>query len=249
MTDATPLQRRLLALGEPIAVDGKFGPGTMAAALRRLPDAVPGKYPDAAKFLASLVNLNAPALTDADFAKAASDLGVGVNIIRAVRKVEAPRGPFDDDGRPTILYERHVFARNTDPKGEFSRSHPSVSGPAYGSGGYGPFSQQYARLTLAYKLDPGAAIEACSWGAFQVLGENWQALGYASPLAMAQSFTVSEAAHLDSFVRFVRANNLIDELRECRAGDPASCIPFVAIYNGPAFRTYNYHEKLAAAAL
>jgi hypothetical protein len=30
----------------------------------------------------------------------------------------------------------------------------------------------------------------------------------------------------------VRSKNALDELRACRPGDPKSCEPFVAIYNG-----------------
>lgn len=225
-----------------------FTPARVAALDAAIDGVAPVAVPTFGEFIAKITNKNAPALTDADFQTAALALGVDVKIVRAVRKVEAPRGPFDDEGRPSILYERHAFARNTTPKGAFNASHPDISGPGYGPGGYGSFAQQYARLGAAYALDPMAAIEACSWGAFQVLGENWQALGYASPLDMAMRLAESEAAHLDSFVRFVTANHLIDELQHCKPGDPESWVPFVAIYNGPGFRRFNYHLKASEAA-
>lgn len=196
-----------------------------------------------------LTNKAAPKIGDADYRRAAQALGVDVKIVHAIHKIEAPRGAFDAQGRVAILYERHVFARNTVPKGRFTASHPDLSGPGYGPGGYGSFSGQYARLAAAAALDLNAAIEACSWGAFQVLGENWNDLDYDSPVAMVKALATGEAAHLDSFVRFVRANHLIDELQRCRPGDPASWIPFVAIYNGPKFRQFNYHVKAAEAAL
>lgn len=218
------------ALG--VTADGLFGPKSREALYARLS------------------NRKAPALTDADFAKAASDLGVSEKMIRAVRKVEAPRGPFDDHGRPSILYERHVFARNTVPAGKFNANYPSLSAAkGYGPGGYGAFSAQYDKLGLACALDPNAAFEACSWGAFQVLGENAVALGYQSAFHMAEELTKSEAAHLHSFVRFVKVNKLDDELRACKPGNAESCIPFVRAYNGPGFREFGYHEKLAKAAL
>lgn len=193
-------------------------------------------------------NKAAPRIVEADYRSAAQKLGVEVPIMRAIHKVEAPRGAFDAQGRISILYERHVFARNTVPKGRYNAAHPDVSGPPYGPGGYGRFDSQYGRFAKAYALDANAAIEACSWGAFQVLGENWHALGYQSPVAMVRALAVSEAAHLDSFVRFVTANHLVDELRQCRPGDASSWIPFVAAYNGPGFRQFNYHVKAAAAA-
>lgn len=64
---------------------------------------------------------------------------------------------------------------------------------------------------------------------------------------MGFALTVSEAAHLDCFLRFLRVNNLVDELRACRAGNPASCVPFVRRYNGEQYAQFDYHKKLAAA--
>ena len=203
-----------------------------------------------AQMLALLTNVRAPALTDADYDRAAAELGNGVTPkhMRASKKVEAPRGAFDDLGRPSILYERHVFARNTTPKGKFNAGHPELSAVrGYGPGGYGSFGAQYGKLEAAYALDPEAAFEGCSWGAFQVLGENAVSLGYESARAMAVELAKSESAHLDSYVRFIKVNNLADELGRCRAGDPASCIPFVSVYNGDGYARFGYHTKFAEA--
>ena len=194
----------------------------------------------------SLSNTAAPALTDADFEAVAADLGVLTNIVRAVTKIEAPRGAFDNYGRPSILYEKHVFARNT--RGRYNASHPVLSASKWQPGTYGPFSVQYAKLAEACALDPDAAFKACSWGAFQVLGENAADIGYGSAFEMALALTVSEAAHLDSFVRFVRSKKLVAALQACRPGDPASCIPFVKGYNGEGYARNKYHINLAAAA-
>lgn len=202
------------------------------------------------EMLARLTNKKAPALTDADYARAADDLGHGVTPrhMKASKKVEAPRGAFDDEGRPSILFERHVFARNTVPKGRFNAGHADLSAVrGYGPGGYGSFSSQYGKLGRAYALDPEAAFEACSWGAFQVLGENAVALGYESARDMAVRLAESEGAHLDSYVRFIKVNGLAEELGRCRAGDPDSCIPFVSGYNGEGFRRFSYHIKFAEA--
>lgn len=194
-----------------------------------------------------LSNLNAPALTEQDFKIAGARLGVPGNYMRGVRKVEAPRGPFDDLGRPTNLHERHKFRNNTVPVGRFDRSNPDLSGPPYGPGGYGSFSSQFDKFSRACALDPEAAFRASSWGAFQVLGENAVSLGYPSAYHMVKSLTESEAAHLESFCRFVEVNGLVDELRACRPNDPDSCIPFVSRYNGSGFRKFDYHNKLAKA--
>jgi len=200
-----------------------------------------------AALFTTLSNKKAAALTFEDFKIAADRLGVPINHIKGVRKIEAPRGPFDDDGRPSILYERHVFRRNTVPVGHFDKSNPDLSGGSYGAGGYGAFSAQYGRLAAACALDPEAAFRACSWGAFQVLGENAVLLGYPSAFDMAVLLTIDEAAHLDSFVRYVEVMGLTEEFRACRPHEPDSCRPFVAGYNGSGYEAFSYHTKLAKA--
>lgn len=197
---------------------------------------------------AALTNKTAPKITDADISRVAKDLGVNEWVIRAVRKVEAPRGAFDKDGLISMLYERHVFAANTEPKGRYNAAYPNLSAKTgYGPGGYGSFASQFDKLAQACALDPHAALSACSWGAFQVLGSNWQGMKYGSLIEIVFSLMASEAAHLDSFARFVRMNGLEDELRACRKGDPESCVPFVRRYNGPGYAVHSYHERLAEA--
>jgi hypothetical protein len=213
---------------------------------------VDGQFGDKSKtaFLAKLTNANPARLTLADFERTASDLRAPLAIVRAVNKVEAPRGAYDPAGRPTTLYERHVFARNSAPVGRFNLAVPDLSGGPYGRGGYGALSAQYGKLCRAMALDPHAALSACSWGAFQVLGENWLGMGYASPWDMVQTLaTGGEPAHLESFARFVQMKGLEDELRACKPGDPESCVPFVRGYNGAGFREFNYHVSLSDAAL
>lgn len=200
-----------------------------------------------AAFLARLANPKAPALTDADYDRAAASLGVSAKQICAVRTVEVRQSPFNSAGRPTILYERHVFTRNCVPEGRFNASNPAISGGPYGKGGYGAKSAQYGKLADAMACDPEAALRACSWGAFQVLGENAVGIGYASTLEMVIALTTGEAAHLESFLRFLKANKLIAKLGACRAGDPASCVPFVSAYNGASYQQFGYHTKLAEA--
>lgn len=196
---------------------------------------------------ARLSNLNAPALTQADFEAAATRLGVPVGHIKGVRKVEAPRGPFDDSGRPSILYERHKFRAHTIPVGRFDHTNSELSGGPYGRGGYGSYSAQYDKLFDACTLDPHAAFNACSWGAFQVLGEHAQTLGYANSYEMAKSLTTGEAAHLETFVRYVEKFGLVDELRACKPGDAVSCRPFVRGYNGKGYAQFSYDIKFAEA--
>lgn len=177
-------------------------------------------------------------LTETDFTKAAERLGVDVAAVKAVAEVESgPYGAFLPTGEPVILYERHIFRRLT--KGRFDKSHPDLSNPK--AGGYGKVSDQHAKLQRAVILDREAALQSCSWGLFQVLGLNWQSLGYENLQAFINAMYKDEAAHLDSFLRYVEVNNLARHLRT------KNWSAFAKIYNGPAYKVYQYDVKLAKA--
>jgi len=213
-------QSWLVVHGAPgLAVDGALGPATRAA------------------ILAVFSNKEAPAATDSDMAAIASRLGGTVRQLKAVAAVESGGSGFDDEGRPKILFERHYFHRLTDGKWT-----PSIfSDPT--SGGYSQSS--WEKLTLAACRDVDAAFASASWGKFQVMGAHWKALGYDSPLALAWSCVGSEAAHYELLARYIEHNNLAGAFRAISA-DPETCRAFAAGYNGPGYRKFDYHSKIAA---
>ncbi len=200
--------------------DGAFGPKSRAA------------------LVAHFTNLSAKAVGPADITVMASRLGCTSQQIRAVAAVESSGGGFDKQGRPKILYERHLFHRLTD--GKWSPAPFSQSA----GGGYSESS--WDKLGQACAKDPDAAFSACSWGKFQVLGMHWSKLGYASPYELAVSTVASEADHYELLIRYVETFGLVDELRAL-SRDPEDCRGFAAGYNGPAYRKFDYHTKLARA--
>ena len=167
---------------------------------------------------------------------AADTLGCDVAAIRAVMDVES-RGGFLRDRRPKILFERHVFSRLTG--GKYDATHPDLSSRI--AGGYNGGAAEHERLERAIKLDRAAAIKSASWGAFQVMGYHHATLGWPEVDDFCTSMCRSEDEHLGSFVRFVQAKGLADEL--CRR-DWAG---FARGYNGPAFAKNHYDTKLSAA--
>jgi len=206
--------------GQEIAVDGAAGPATRLA------------------IVTAFQNKSAPAVTDDDVARFAAEIGCSVKQVRAVARVESGGAAFDTAGRPKILYERHYFHRLT--QGKWSVS--SFSNPS--GGGYAEDS--WDKLVAAACRDPWAAFQSCSWGKFQVMGANWNALGYASPLDMAWSMRESEAGHYEALTRFVKVNGLADDMARLST-NPADNEGFAKGYNGPGFRDFDYHHKLAAA--
>lgn len=175
-------------------------------------------------------------LTDADFERAAKAIGCTVAAVRAVNQVES-RGGFFADGRPKILYERHVFHRLT--TGRFSAAHPDISNKT--PGGYIGGPAEYGRLARAISLDRDAALKSASWGAFQIMGFNFKVAGFDNVEDFVKAMVSGQGPQLDAFVAFVRKNSLDDELIRL---DFAS---FARGYNGPDFRKNKYDEKLEDA--
>lgn len=211
------------AIGTP--ADGQWGPASRTA------------------LLAAFTNTRAPASTAADMQACALKLGCTVKQLRAVASVESAGGGFDKQGRPKILYERHIFHRLTDGKWTGAgQGAVEFSSPV--RGGYSDDS--WAKLGAACGKDPDAAFSSASWGKFQVMGMHWSRLGYASPYALAHSTVQSEAAHYDLLARFILTFGLVGPLRALST-DPVDCRPFASGYNGSGYRRNRYDEKLAEA--
>ena len=177
-------------------------------------------------------------VSESDYADAARSLGVEIAVIKAVAEVESPRGPFDSQGRPEILFERHYFHRLT--AGAHDTTHPDISNSA--AGGYGKFSAQYPKLQRAYELNADAALRSASWGRFQIMGNNYEAAGFTSAAAFVRAMTKSELEHLQAFVNFVKSDAA--QVSALRAKNWAG---FAARYNGKAYKKNSYDVKLEAA--
>jgi len=174
---------------------------------------------------------------DGPWREAAAALGCELAAIKAVAEVESRGEAFLNDGRPPILFERHVFSRRTD--GRFDEQYPDISNPA--PGGYEGGAAEYGRLMDAICLDERAALESASWGRFQIMGFNFRAAGYGSVEPFVSAMCDSEELQLKAFVAFVRFHGLDAYLRT--KNWPA----FAEGYNGPAYRRNRYDEKIAAA--
>lgn len=210
------------------------------------PDGIWGPKSKAA-LLAHFTNREANALMEADFAAAAARLGCSVRQIKAVRQVEAARSGFDAAGLPKILYERHRFHKLTGGRwspSQFSMAQAGGYSVDQDSNGIGDSWDRLSAAIATGAVD--AAFQSCSWGAFQVMGEWWDELGYPSPYALAWTCAQSEGDQLDLFMRYVEFNGLAEALRRIDA-DPANCVSFASLYNGPAFRRFGYDRKLAEA--
>ena len=161
-------------------------------------------------------------------------LGVGAAELWTVLSVETHGFGFLPDRRPAILFERHIFSKQTG--GRFD-SNPAISSTT--PGGYLGGALEYDRLAQAIALDAHAALMSASWGIGQVMGFNFAAAGFATVEAMVAAMVQSEDSQLQGMAAFVKSKALN---RSLVAHDWAS---FARGYNGPAFADNHYDTKLA----
>lgn len=176
-------------------------------------------------------------LTVAGIARAADTLGCEVAAVKAVIAVEAAGKGFLDDGRPKILFERHIFARLT--TGRFTTAHPDLSNNK--AGGYAGHAGEYPRLYRALQLDAEAALQSASWGIGQLMGFNWAVCGEKSLYGFLMAVHNDEDTQLALMVQFIRNKGLADEMRR------KDWAGFAYGYNGSGFARNAYDKKLAAA--
>ncbi|WP_243368848.1 N-acetylmuramidase family protein [Microvirga solisilvae] len=180
-------------------------------------------------------------LDDIDLPRIGHRIGVGEDEIHAFMDVETRGSGFDEQGRPKILFEPHVFYRNLSGTKLDTAIRQGLACKSWGQIPYGKESAQYGKLEKALRIDETAALKACSWGLAQILGENHLDAGYDTPQSMVLAFMADEETHLDAMVSFLIANRLDDDLREHRWEALARG------YNGPGYAKNGYHLKLPIA--
>jgi hypothetical protein len=177
-------------------------------------------------------------LDEEGFFEVIDKMGIGPAELWAALNVETRGCGFMQDRRPFILYERHIFSRETLHK--YDAAYPDISNKeagGYGAGG----DNQYQRLVRAIALDRKAALDSTSWGIGQVMGFNAEIAGYADVEAMVSEMMISERNQLVAMAGEITHNKLE---RALKAHDWAA---FARGYNGSAYAKNHYDTRLAAA--
>lgn len=254
--DVQQLQWALNATGAKLVPDGDFGAATEQAVrayqLKKglVADGIAGP-----KTLAALAGADCSRLlSNATLVAAAKRLGVDLASVYAVNEVESNGAGFLANGKPKILYERHVMharlclVRNEGDDStaliaradQLAAQHPNLVNRA--PGGYAGGTAEHQRLANARYIDTLAANESASWGAFQIMGYHAERLGYASVDEFITLMHRSEADQFEAFVRFIEKDAAL--LKALKAKKWAE---FARRYNGPAYARNLYDVKLERA--
>lgn len=256
------LQQRLNAAGFSLTVDGQFGPLTEQAvrAIQKrsglVVDGLAGPKTEAVLDEVRQEDSDQhghrpnprPAddrlLGQRDLEWAADELKVPVAAVMAVNEVESRGSGFFSNGRPAILFERHIMARRLRHHGidpaPYVASAPDLVNTS--PGGYAGGVREYERLERAQQIHHDSALESASWGLFQIMGFHWQHLEYDSARHYVECMHRGERAHLDAFVRFIQKDTVLLSSLRHQQWDR-----FARRYNGPAYARNRYDVRMAQA--
>lgn len=205
-------------------------------------------------------------LTESDYVDTAQMLGCEIAVVKAITDVESKDFGFFENGKPVILFERHVFRQQllkamrastgvamsvaktlgvgvpvTGPSIDLlddtlQRLHGDIY--AVKPGGYVGGMAEYKRLEKAQTFHKDAGHASASWGLFQLMGYHWQALGYLSQEAFIACMYKSEDEQIAAFGKFIKIDpRLLGAVRT------KNFLNFALAYNGPAQQGYDKRIK------
>lgn len=171
----------------------------------------------------------------------ADRLSVEWQALAAVAEVESAGKPLWD-GLCPIRIEGHYFHRLLPDDKRQTAVDRNLAHPNAGQiGNPGGMAERYRQLEQMILIDEDAALQSCSWGLGQVMGEHWRALGYDSVQRLAAEAQGSVAGQVRLMGRFIEHFGLADELRR------KDWAAFARRYNGPGFAANAYDVKMAKA--
>ncbi|MBW7883053.1 MAG: DUF3380 domain-containing protein [Caldilineaceae bacterium] len=169
-----------------------------------------------------------------------AQLNIEPGVALAVLLAESAGEPFGPDGRLVIRFEVHIFHRQwgsahsdqfnahfrfdtdspwqghawrTDPNGPWQALHQSQA-------------DEWRVLEFARGLDDTAALLSISMGAPQIMGFNFDTLGYKDVQSMFQAFQAGVATQIAGLFRFIQQRGLAAAIRR------EDFLDFATNYNG-----------------
>jgi hypothetical protein len=202
-------------------------------------------------------------ISENKYLSTALDLGIDVNVIKAVAHVETGGQGFIDE-KPVICFEPHIFwqqliKRKINPEQFKYQEHPvqDLSGKVNGTKriinefyddilylhwGAKPYpygqSARYRQLDKAATINRDAALASCSWGKFQIMGFNYKLCGCKTLQEFINDIYRSEDDHLELFEQYIKNCGLVGFLKRKNFDG------FAEGYNGPLYKRNDYAVKM-----
>lgn len=148
-------------------------------------------------------------LTEDDFQQAASNLGVTVAVVKALDEVLSNHnGGFWTWHRPVIQFEGHIFWKELQKNGidpySYVSGNEDILYEKWTKAHYKPRMGEYERFTRAASINETATACATCWGAYKLMGYNYEKCGLKDARTFVQQIIESRKNQLDIFCAYVK---------------------------------------------
>ena len=189
---------------------------------------------------------NSGNIQDSDYNWAGKLLDCEPETLKAVVKVETGgNGGFFAPGKPSILFEGHIFWKELKKVGidpnKYATSHPNIVYSKWDRKKYKGGIKEYDRLEEAEKINRSAALKSISMGMFQLMGFNYASCGCSNVEEMWSKSCKSEVEQFALGLEFIRISGYSKYLQT------KDWTGFAKRYNGPEYYKNQYDKKLEIA--
>jgi len=172
----------------------------------------------------------------------AEENGLNPYFLAAVADVESGgrsgfRNYSGSPGHPVIRFEPHHFNKRSAYRMPFTNCGRGFSRR--------PEETGWTAFLEAYRLDESAAIQATSWGMFQIMGFHFRNLGYDTPQEFRKAM-FSETGQYESFAKFIKSHKVLRRAASIAEPQDRDFRDFARSYNGSS-NVDNYSRKIARA--
>lgn len=234
-----------------LKADGKFGSDTEAKVKEfqtdyglKPVDGIVGRDTWSELIYQNKNKISNSTITKAQFKEAATLLGVEVEVVQAVKKVESNGAGFEFSNHPRILFESHIFWNQIkNPQALNTKDNKDILNRTWDEGKlqYKGGVAEFARLQKARQINTAAADASASWGLFQIMGFNYRLCGCRTLSDFVDRMSMNEYQQLLLFMAFIKSSGLLTALqkKDWRA--------FAKGYNGEKYEQNKYHIRLQQA--
>ncbi|WP_343358207.1 N-acetylmuramidase domain-containing protein [Bartonella schoenbuchensis] len=167
-----------------------------------------------------LLNGDCKARTQGLIKSLAQEIGCEEAVVSAIISVESNGKGFDDEGRVKVLFEKHQFYKNLPPHKRKQAITEDLARQEWISPKDGGYKEQKTNtqalklLIAAMTIDEEAALKSASYGAGQIMGNNYGILGWNSVQDFVTSMCSCEDEQIRAMFIFFKRRGLASSLRD-----------------------------------
>ncbi|WP_208541323.1 N-acetylmuramidase domain-containing protein [Bartonella capreoli] len=167
-----------------------------------------------------LLNGDCKARTQGLIKSLAQEIGCEEAVVSAIISVESNGKGFDDEGRVKVLFEKHQFYKNLPPHKRKQAITEDLARQEWISPKDGGYKEQKTNtqalklLIAAITIDEEAALKSASYGAGQIMGNNYGILGWNSVQDFVTSMCSCEDEQIRAMFSFFKVRGLASSLRD-----------------------------------